>query len=179
MARECGKPVTASGCDRDWLARSIFPGSSSRADPASFITSFQWPFHRSEVVTHPALSWGSRAGPSMRSAQLHRRWIGLAYSKKVSLRLSLHRRILGTHCGIAGSAEGLTDILACCTAHLWKIQDTSKEAFPSAFYVDGHRRPVYTGVLIPRGLVGRLSAIIGNRALVLLHDATSDISYLP
>lgn len=107
----------------------------------------------------------------MGSAQLHGRWIGLAYSKKASLRLSVHRGILGTHCGIAGSAECLTDALACWTAHLWKIQDTSKDAFPSAFYVDGHRKPVYTDVLIPRGLGGRLSAILGNRALVLLHDA--------
>jgi hypothetical protein len=71
----------------------------------------------------------------------------------------------------AGSAECLTDILARWTAHLWNIQDTSKDAFPSAFYVDGHRKPVYTDVLIPRGLVGRLIAILGNRALVLLHDA--------
>lgn len=71
----------------------------------------------------------------------------------------------------AGSAECLTDILARWTAQLWKIQDTSREAFPSAFYVDGHRKPVYTDVLIPRGLVGRLSAILGSRALVLLHDA--------
>jgi len=79
----------------------------------------------------------------------------------------------------AGGAECLTDTLARWTAHLWKIQDTSKDAFPSAFYVDGHRKPVYSDVLIPRGLVGRLSAVLGSRTLVLLHDATSDMPYLP
>ncbi len=68
-------------------------------------------------------------------------------------------------------AEHLTDALANWTAHLWHIQDTNKEIFPSAFYVDGHRKPVYTDVLIPRGLVGRLGSILGCRALVLLHDA--------
>jgi hypothetical protein len=71
----------------------------------------------------------------------------------------------------ADSAECLTDALAGWTTHLWKIQDTSKEAFSSAFYADGHRKPVYTDVLIPRGLVGRLSTVLGSRALVLLHDA--------
>jgi len=71
----------------------------------------------------------------------------------------------------AGGAECSTDTLARWTAQLWKIQDASKEALPSAFYVDGHRKPVYTDVLIPRGLVGRLSTILGSRTLVLLHDA--------
>jgi hypothetical protein len=37
-------------------------------------------------------------------------------------------------------------------------------------YIDGHRKPIYTDALIPRGLVGRLSTILGCRALVLLHD---------
>ena len=54
-----------------------------------------------------------------------------------------------------GGAECLTETFARWTADLWKIQDTSKETFPSALYVDGHRKPVYSDVLIPRGLVGR------------------------
>lgn len=36
--------------------------------------------------------------------------------------------------------------------------------------MDGHRKPVYSEVLIPRGLIGRLSVILGCRALLLLHD---------
>lgn len=43
-------------------------------------------------------------------------------------------------------------------------------AQPTAFSIDGHRKPVYTAMLIPRGLVGRLSTVQGCRALVLLHD---------
>ncbi|HEY6410098.1 MAG TPA: hypothetical protein VIY29_21795, partial [Ktedonobacteraceae bacterium] len=38
------------------------------------------------------------------------------------------------------------------------------------FYVDGHRKPVHTDKLIPRGLIGRTGKILGCRALVLLHD---------
>jgi hypothetical protein len=38
------------------------------------------------------------------------------------------------------------------------------------FYIDGHRKPVYTEVLIPRGLVVRLSTVLGCRALILLHN---------
>jgi hypothetical protein len=42
---------------------------------------------------------------------------------------------------------------------------------PPAFYLDGHKKPVYTGQLIPRGLIGRTGKILGCRALLLLHDA--------
>ncbi|HEX4716470.1 MAG TPA: hypothetical protein VH164_16240, partial [Ktedonobacteraceae bacterium] len=38
------------------------------------------------------------------------------------------------------------------------------------FYLDGHRKPVYTQTLIPRGLIGRSGKILGCRALTLLHD---------
>ena len=37
-------------------------------------------------------------------------------------------------------------------------------------YIDGHRKPVYSDVLIPRGLIGRLGVVLGCRALLLLHD---------
>ena len=36
--------------------------------------------------------------------------------------------------------------------------------------MDGHRKPVYSKVLIPRGLIGRLGVVLGCRALLLLHD---------
>ena len=36
--------------------------------------------------------------------------------------------------------------------------------------MDGHRKPVYSEVLLPRGLIGRLGVILGCRALLLLHD---------
>ena len=66
------------------------------------------------------------------------------------------------HLAKRGGAEHLTTALGKWTAHLW--QETA------CLYVDGHRKPVYTAHLIPRGLIGRSGKILGCRALVLLHD---------
>ncbi len=65
--------------------------------------------------------------------------------------------------------QALTEALARWTAVVWQVEQRSREA-SSSFYVDGHRKAVYTETLIPRGLIGRLSKIAGCRALVLLHD---------
>jgi hypothetical protein len=77
----------------------------------------------------------------------------------------------------ADGAEGLTDALAYWTTHLWHAPvqatgETGGTAQPHALtcYVDGHRKPVYSEVLIPRGLIGRLGVILGCRALLLLLD---------
>ncbi len=70
----------------------------------------------------------------------------------------------------ANQAETLTDGLAVWTAQLWRPSAQEHLGQSAAFYIDGHRKPVYTDVLIPRGLVGRLSTVLGCRALVLLHD---------
>ncbi len=68
-------------------------------------------------------------------------------------------------------AERLTEALARWTTQLWHAQDEMSEQPGSlTCYIDGHRKPVYTDSRIPRGLVGRLSTILGCRALVLLHD---------
>lgn len=68
-------------------------------------------------------------------------------------------------------AERLTDALAYWTRHLWHpLNDASESKSALTCYVDGHRKPVYSDMLISRGLVGRLGAILGCRALVLLHD---------
>jgi hypothetical protein len=71
----------------------------------------------------------------------------------------------------ANRSEGLTRALGSWTAHLWETenQDVGEEA-PLCLYIDGHRKPVYTDCLIPRGLVGRTGKILGGRALALLHD---------
>jgi hypothetical protein len=37
--------------------------------------------------------------------------------------------------------------------------------------VDGHRKPVYSDHLLPRGLIGRTGKVLGGRTLLLLHDA--------
>jgi hypothetical protein len=70
----------------------------------------------------------------------------------------------------AEGAETLTDALALWTAQLWSSPAQECLSQSAAFYIDGHRKPVYTEALIPRGLVGRLSTVLGCRALVLLHD---------
>jgi hypothetical protein len=64
----------------------------------------------------------------------------------------------------------LTDALARWTACLWQTVDARQDPCSSHFYLDGHRKPVYTQTLIPRGLIGRSGKILGCRALVLLHD---------
>lgn len=71
----------------------------------------------------------------------------------------------------AGCAESFTDALARWTTDLWHPETEDPET-PQSFtcYIDGHRKPVYSEMLIPRGLIGRLGVILGCRALVLLHD---------
>jgi hypothetical protein len=70
----------------------------------------------------------------------------------------------------AGGAERLTDALAQWTTRLWEPASTESAAPLCTYYIDGHRKPVYTDERIPRGLIGRTGAILGCRALVLLHD---------
>ena len=64
----------------------------------------------------------------------------------------------------------LTEALARWTACLWHTVDARQNASSSHFYLDGHRKPVYTQTLIPRGLIGNSGKILGCRALTLLHD---------
>lgn len=53
---------------------------------------------------------------------------------------------------------------------MWHAVDATQNASSSHFYLDGHRKPVYTQTLIPRGLIGRSGKILSCRALTLLHD---------
>lgn len=71
----------------------------------------------------------------------------------------------------AGGAETLTDALVAWTARLWSSDQPEPGQPLPAFYVDGHKKPVYTTHLIPRGLVGRTGKVLGCRTLLLLHDA--------
>ena len=76
----------------------------------------------------------------------------------------------------ADGAERFTDALASWTTHLWHptraTEATERAEQPHALtcYMDGHRKPVYSDVLLPRGLIGRLGVVLGCRALLLLHD---------
>ena len=66
--------------------------------------------------------------------------------------------------------QALTETLARWTTSLWHIEDAPLNTSSSHFYLDGHRKPVYTQTLIPRGLIGRSGKILTCRALTLLHD---------
>lgn len=71
----------------------------------------------------------------------------------------------------AGSAAALTVALATWTATLWRPRPQLVDDPPPSLYIDGHRKAVHADRLIPRGLVARFGAVLGCRALVLLHDA--------
>lgn len=65
-----------------------------------------------------------------------------------------------------------TTALAKWTTCLWQLERSVETNTPALFYIDGHRKPVYTDALIPRGLIGRLSTVLERRALILLRDAS-------
>jgi len=71
---------------------------------------------------------------------------------------------------LSGGAERLTDALAHWTTQLWLPSAAEAVAPRVTYYIDGHRKPVYSDDRIPRGLIGHTGAILGCRALVLLHD---------
>src|SRR5258707_9242011 len=74
----------------------------------------------------------------------------------------------------AGAAEHLTEVMARWTWSLWQPeQPTTEQPGTSAvFYVDGHRKAVYSDVLVPRGPVGKLGGkILGCRELGVFHPA--------
>jgi len=110
---------------------------------------------------------------------LQRTWDLRGYAADGLARLSGRKRAYGyryteaflSQVANSGGAERLTDALARWTTQLWHPSDEAAEQPRSlTCYIDGHRKPVYTDALIPRGLVGRLSTVLGCRALVLLHD---------
>jgi hypothetical protein len=75
----------------------------------------------------------------------------------------------------AGAAEYLTEVMAKWTWSLWQTEQPASDQSdaPAVFYVDGHRKAVYSDVLVPRGPVGKLGGkILGCRELVVLHDAS-------
>jgi hypothetical protein len=110
---------------------------------------------------------------------LHRSWDLRGYTADGLALLTGRKRAYGyrsteaflSQVAHAGGADRLTDALAQWTTHLWHpSEEASEHPTTLTCYIDGHRKPVYSDVLIPRGLVGRLGVILGCRALVLLHD---------
>lgn len=110
-------------------------------------------------------------------AGLRRTWDLRGYSGDALGLLSGRKRAYGyfhtdrllSQLAQANGDEALTEALAGWTAQLWH-PSASEDLISLTCYVDGHRKPVYTEQLVPRGLVGRLSVVLGCRALVLLHD---------
>ena len=62
----------------------------------------------------------------------------------------------------AEAAEPLTMAVARWSHSLWGTQ--------TRYYIDLHRKPVYSDQVLPRGLIGRSGKILGCRAIGLLHD---------
>lgn len=81
-----------------------------------------------------------------------------------------HVERLLTQLAHAGAADALSSVLVDWTTQLWEPADRQRDAHPPRWYVDGHRKPVYSKQLIPRGLIGRTGKILGCRTLTLLHD---------
>jgi len=112
---------------------------------------------------------------------LRRTWDLRGYTGEALALLTGRRRAYGYRAverflgelAAAEGAEALTAALATWTATLWPSGGQAAAAAPS-FYIDGHRKAVYSHVLIPRGLVARRGAVLGCRALVLVM-ATSVI----
>jgi hypothetical protein len=110
---------------------------------------------------------------------VHRPWELRGYTADMLALLSQRQRAYGyihterflAHLAQANGAEQLTEALTTWTAGLWSASAQDAPDQPVTFYIDGHRKPVYTEQMIPRGLIGRLGTILGCRALTLLHDA--------
>lgn len=62
----------------------------------------------------------------------------------------------------AEAAQGLSMVVAQWSHQLWGPQ--------RSYYIDLHRKPVYSDQQLPRGLIGRTGKILGCRAIGLLHD---------
>jgi len=115
---------------------------------------------------------------------LQRMWDLRGYTANGLALLTERTRAYGYRCAeaflsqvaCANGAERFTDALACWATCLWHSTGTTEEDGGAAplhaltCYVDGHRKPVYSDVLLPRGLIGRLGVVLGCRALLLLHD---------
>ncbi len=76
----------------------------------------------------------------------------------------VHTERFLSHLARADAGETATDALAAWTAQLWQHNQQT------IYYVDGHHKPVYSDVPLPRGLIGRTGKILGSRALTLLND---------
>jgi hypothetical protein len=102
---------------------------------------------------------------------LRRPWDLRGYVQEGLARLSTRRRAYGyrtverflSQVAQAGCAEAFTDALARWIAHLWKPATEDQQPISPPYYVDGHRKPVFSDYLLPRGVIGRTGKILGCR----------------
>jgi len=72
-------------------------------------------------------------------------------------------RFLSQLARVNGNEEA-TRVLSAWISDLWEHDANT------IYYVDGHRKPVYSDVRLPRGLIGRTGKVLGARTLTLLND---------
>lgn len=109
---------------------------------------------------------------------LRRLWDLRGYAQEGLALLTTRRRAYGyrtierflSQVAQAGGAEPFTDALARWSARLWKPGAEESQSISPPYYVDGHRKPVFSDFLLPRGVIGRTGKILGCRTLLLLHD---------
>ncbi len=110
---------------------------------------------------------------------LHRPWDLRGYAQEGLALLSTQRRAYGyrtaerflSQVAQAGGAESFTDALVRWATQLWKPATEETQPISPPYYVDGHRKPVFSDYLLPRGMIGRTGKVLGCRTLLLLHDA--------
>jgi hypothetical protein len=118
----------------------------------------------------------------LRAVELQRTWDLRGYTADGLALLTGRMRAYGyrytevflSQVASADGADSFTSALACWATQLWHPPHIPAEeaAQPHALTcsIDGHRKPVYSDALLPRGLIGRLGVVLGCRALLLLHD---------
>jgi hypothetical protein len=154
------------------------PGSSGAGNRSAFYLGHRPVFvpARGELALRPPLfRLPSDAGADAALFGSRRTWILRGYTVDALALLSGRNRAYGyfhterllSQLTQANGAEPLTDALAAWTALLWRMPEQEHFSQSAAFYIDGHRKPVYSEALILRGLVGRLSTILRCQALIL------------
>ncbi len=109
---------------------------------------------------------------------LHRPWDLRGYAQEGLGLLTTRRRAYGyrtaerflAQVAQAGGADAFTAALARWTTRLWAPIAEETQPISLPYYVDGHRKPVFSDSLLPRGVIGRTGKILGCRALLLLRD---------
>jgi hypothetical protein len=103
---------------------------------------------------------------------LQRPWDLRGYSGDGLALLSQRRRAYGyeyterflSRLAQADGGQKLTNAITRWGYHLWKGSATG------IYYLDMHRKPVYSDACLPRGLIGATGKILGCRAVGLMHD---------